>query len=67
MAKSRPSVQKRIKEAKKIQKAQDKALRKAARIAQRADPNYDPTIIDPYLLGLDPDTQELETDEPSAE
>ncbi len=36
MAKSRPSVQKRINEARKLEKAQEKAARKAARMAARA-------------------------------
>jgi len=35
MAKTRPSVQKRIKESRKIEKAQAKAARKAARVAAR--------------------------------
>ncbi len=55
MAKSRPSVQKRINEARKLEKAQEKAARKAARLAAReegVDTDTDLGGIDPDLAGI---------------
>jgi len=54
MAKSRPSVQKRINEARKLEKAQEKAARKSARLALREE-GQDPDLvgdIDPDLAGI---------------
>lgn len=56
MAKSRPSVQKRKLEAKKIERAQIKAARKASRLAQLEEAhaaNSDlPQGVDPDLAGI---------------
>lgn len=50
MAKSRPSVQKRLREAKKAQKAQEKAARLAARQANERTEVEDG--VDPDLAGI---------------
>jgi hypothetical protein len=53
MAKSRPSVQKRINEARKLEKAQEKAARKAARLAAREEEGQETEAgIDPDLAGI---------------
>ncbi len=56
MAKSRPSVQKRLKEARSLEKKQAKAARKAAREAARdAEPEVDVDAgTDPDLAGIRP-------------
>ncbi len=61
MAKSRPSVQKRRNEAAKLEKAQIKAARKAARHAARGE--RDTTGgIDPDLAGIVAGPQPIEED-----
>ncbi len=62
MAKSRPSVQKRINEARKMEKAQEKAERKAARKAGREDGDDVEAGIDPDLAGIRPGPQQIEDD-----
>ena len=58
MAKSRPSVQKRKKEARDLEKRQMKAARKAARDAARDDnPDLAPGV-DPDLVGIVPGPQD---------
>jgi hypothetical protein len=54
MAKSRPSVQKRINESRKLEKNQAKALRKAARSAQREERSgiEGEAGVDPDLAGI---------------
>ncbi len=52
MAKSRPSVQKRINEARKLEKAQEKAARKAARKAAKEGGREADDGIDPDLAGI---------------
>ena len=52
MAKTRPSVQKRIKEAKVREKKLAKAARKAARDAERAERGDVEDGVDPDLEGL---------------
>jgi phage/plasmid-associated DNA primase len=52
MAKTRPSVQKRIKEAKAQERRQIKAARKAAREAARAAAGPTPEGVDPDLIGI---------------
>ncbi len=58
MAKSRPSVQKRLKEARVLEKKQAKAARKAAReaelAAQREENEELDDDIDPDLVGIKP-------------
>ena len=56
MAKSRPSVQKRIKEAKTLEKKQSKAARRAAREANRMNRDVEGGI-DPDLIGIKPGPQ----------
>ena len=51
MAKTRPSVQKRARDAKKLQKAQDKAARKAARESARGERDT-ADGVDPDLAGI---------------
>lgn len=58
MAKSRPSVQKRRKEAANLEKKQAKAARKARREAERASRDT-PDGIDPDLAGIVPGPQPL--------
>ena len=66
MAKSRPSVQKRINESKKIEKAQAKAVRKAARGDLRIDRADAAEAIggdiDPDLAGIVAGPQPVEED-----
>lgn len=62
MAKSRPSVQKRINEARKMEKAQEKAERKAARKAAREEGQEFEGDIDPDLAGIRPGPQQVEPD-----
>ncbi|MCB9682165.1 MAG: hypothetical protein H6733_11930 [Alphaproteobacteria bacterium] len=52
MAKARPSVQKRLKEARAHDKALAKAARKAERDAARAERADVPDGVDPDLIGL---------------
>lgn len=53
MAKARPSVQKRNKEAAKIEKLQQKAARKAARdVAREAEGGDVENGVDPDLVGI---------------
>ena len=59
MAKSRPSVQKRIKEAKAHEKKLRKAARKAARDAAREDRGDVEDGIDPDLVGMKPGPQPM--------
>lgn len=54
MAKSRPSVQKRLKEARALEKKQAKAARKAAREAAREEQDDLPDGVDPDLVGIRP-------------
>lgn len=63
MAKARPSVQKRIKEARAHEKKQIKAARKAARDATRDDRSAYDDDIDPDLVGLVAGPQEIIWDE----
>ncbi|MCO4747979.1 MAG: hypothetical protein KC912_24515 [Proteobacteria bacterium] len=63
MAKARPSVQKRIKEAKAHEKKQIKAARKAARDAARMDRTTFDEGVDPDLVGLVAGPQEIIWDE----
>jgi hypothetical protein len=62
MAKSRPSVQKRINEARKIEKNQEKALRKAARKAAKDEDSDTDVGIDPDLAGIRPGPQPVRPD-----
>ena len=62
MAKSRPSVQKRINEARKMEKAQEKAERKAARKAAREADVEVEDGVDPDLAGITPGPQRIEPD-----
>lgn len=63
MAKSRPSVQKRINEARKLEKAQEKAARKAARLAAREEEGLDVAAdIDPDLAGITAGPQPIRRD-----
>lgn len=57
MAKARPSVQKRIKETKAIEKKMAKAARKAARDAEKEDRSDVPDGVDPDLIGIKPGPQ----------
>jgi hypothetical protein len=52
MAKSRPSVQKRNHESKKLQRTQDKAAKKAARAAAREAAESRTDGVDPDLAGI---------------
>ena len=71
MAKSRPSVQKRIAEANKIEKKQAKAARKAARDAQKAAKAELQFEGDPDLAGIvagpQPVPEEFEDEEEEGE
>ena len=62
MAKSRPSVQKRNNEARKLQKAQEKAARKLARHAERGSREKTDDGIDPDLEGIIAGPQPVEED-----
>ena len=52
MAKSRPSVQKRNRDARKLEKAQIKAVRKANRDSPDEEEDVVPAGIDPDLAGI---------------
>ena len=52
MAKSRPSVQKRNNESRKLDKAQEKNARKAARAVARTDRDDVAAGVDPDLVGI---------------
>ena len=52
MAKSRPSVQKRNRDARKLEKAQIKAVRKANRDSPEEEEGVVPAGIDPDLAGI---------------
>lgn len=62
MAKTRPSVQKRRLDAAKIEKAQVKAARKAAREAEKLDRDAIPGV-DPDLAGIVPGPQPIRYDD----
>lgn len=62
MAKSRPSVQKRLNEARKMEKAREKAERKAARKAAREQDREITDGIDPDLEGIRPGPQPVKHD-----
>lgn len=63
MAKSRPSVQKRRAEARKLERQQIKAARKAQREAEQAEPVDVPEGEDPDLVGIVPGPQPLPYDD----
>jgi len=62
MSKSRPSFQKRIKEAKTHEKKLRKAARKAVRDAARAERREAEDGVDPDLVGLEPGPQVVSPD-----
>lgn len=59
MAKTRPSVQKRNKEARALEKKQAKAARKAARDAAKTDRDDIEDGVDPDLVGIVPGPQPI--------
>ena len=62
MAKSRPSIQKRNNEARKLEKSQGKAARRAARGAAREVHVATPKGVDPDIAGIVPGPQPVRQD-----
>ena len=62
MAKSRPSIQKRNNEARKLEKTLEKAARRAARAADREETTDVPQGVDPDLAGIVPGPQPVRED-----
>ncbi len=62
MAKTRPSVQKRAKEAARLEKKQVKAARQARRQAEKEETDVDlPEGVDPQIAGIVPGPQPIPT------
>jgi hypothetical protein len=59
MAKQRTSVQKRRKEASRMEKRMQKQLRKSERKDVELDPNLEATHEDPDLIGITPGPQQI--------
>lgn len=62
MAKSRPSVQKRLNEVAKMDKRQAKDVRKAQRDAERANAGDSPDGVDRDIAGIIPGPQPIRED-----
>jgi hypothetical protein len=63
MSKTRPSVQKRLRDSRKLEKAEIKAARKAARKAAMEEVGDTPDGVDPDLVGIVAGPQPVPEDE----